>query len=241
MGTQGAAGKQTPSEDELPTRQDQDTLKPLDQNDPAKNNPRQTATQAASRWTSLAFSVGRGELLQWGLTLLLAVGITIPIVLLRDEIGQFSQYGYPGLFVLTFLGSAALFLGAPVFAFAMAAGAALNPITVGIIAGLGSALGELTGYLAGFGGNRLLQRQPFYATLETWMHRRGVLVIFLLGVIPNPIFDVGGVIAGASRVPMWQFVLAGWFGKSLRLMLLAYGGHFLLGGALLRWPGLAGG
>ena len=177
----------------------------------------------------------RNEYLKWAGWLLLAVGVTIPIVLLRDDIARFSQYGYPGLFVLTFLGSAALFLGAPVFAMAMAAGAALNPVLVGIIAGLGSALGELTGYLAGFGGNSLLRRQPFYETMEGWMHRRGVLVIFLLGLIPNPIFDVGGVIAGASRLPMWQFVIAGWVGKSLRLMLLAFAGHYLLGGELHPW------
>jgi uncharacterized membrane protein YdjX (TVP38/TMEM64 family) len=73
--------------------------------------------------------------------------------------------------------------------------------------------------------------------METWFQRRGVLVIFLLGLIPNPIFDVGGVVAGASRLPMWQFVLAGWAGKSLRLMLLAFAGHFLLGGELLPWLG----
>jgi membrane protein YqaA with SNARE-associated domain len=193
---------------------------------------RSVASPNAGEWLSY---LARNEYLKWAGWLVLAVGITIPIVLLRDEISRFSQYGYPGLFVLTFLGSAALFLGAPVFAMAMAAGAALNPILVGLIAGLGSALGELTGYLAGFGGHSLLRQKPFYQTMEGWMHRRGVLVIFLLGLIPNPLFDVGGVIAGASRLPMWQFVLAGWAGKALRLMALAFAGHFLLGGELRLW------
>jgi uncharacterized membrane protein YdjX (TVP38/TMEM64 family) len=59
------------------------------------------------------------------------------------------------------------------------------------------------------------------------MHQRGVLVIFILGLVPNPVFDVGGMIAGALKMPFWQFLLAAWAGKGLRLVILALGGQFL--------------
>jgi uncharacterized membrane protein YdjX (TVP38/TMEM64 family) len=53
-----------------------------------------------------------------------------------------------------------------------------------------------------------------------------VLVIFLLALVPNPAFDVGGMIAGALKMPVWQFVLAAWAGKGLRLVIFALGGEF---------------
>ena len=211
-----------------------DTLKQFDHPENVRGADTTPQSEASPRLVSLLLRHARGEYIKWGGTIALAVGLTIPIVLYRDQISEFSQYGYPGLFVFAFLASALLFLGAPVFALAIAAGAALNPIAVGLVAGLGSALGELTGYLAGFGGNSVLQRQPFYAQFEGWMQQRGTLAVFLLGLIPNPIFDVAGVIAGAVRMPLWKFVLAGWVGKSLRLIVLAYGGHLLLGGDLLQ-------
>ena len=60
------------------------------------------------------------------------------------------------------------------------------------------------------------------------MNKSGALVIFLLGAIPNPAFDAGGFIAGILRMPMWQFVVAAWLGKSLRFGVLAYLGLLTL-------------
>jgi len=108
-------------------------------------------------------------------------------------------------------------------------GGVLNPLAVGIAAGLGAALGELTGYLAGIGGRAVIERRGFYDRLEGWMRKGGPLVIFLLAAIPNPAFDVGGMMAGALRMPIWHFYLAAWAGKSVRFTLLAMGGQFLLG------------
>ena len=69
-------------------------------------------------------------------------------------------------------------------------------------------------------------------TAEIRMYERGSHVSFANCGLP---YYVGGVIAGASRLPMWQFVIAGWVGKSLRLMVLAFAGHYLLGGEWRPW------
>jgi len=162
---------------------------------------------------------------------LLAIGITVGVLLLRDRISpeQLRDYGYPGLFLISLIGNATVILPMPSFAVAFAMGGVLNPVAVGIVSGLGATLGEMTGYLAGVGGRAVIEKQPLYLRLERWMRKGGPLVIFLLAAIPNPAFDVGGMMAGALRMPAWQFFLAGWAGKSLRFTLLALGGRLLLG------------
>jgi membrane protein YqaA with SNARE-associated domain len=160
---------------------------------------------------------------------LVAVGVTVGIILLRDSIQRFAIYGYPGIFLISLVGNATVLLPAPSFAVVFAVGGALNPLVVGIVAGLGAALGEMTGYLAGIAGRSVIEKRALYDRLEGWMSKGGMLVVFLLAAIPNPAFDVGGMVAGTLRMPVWRFLLAGWAGKSLRFFLLALSGQFLLG------------
>jgi membrane protein YqaA with SNARE-associated domain len=186
-----------------------------------------TAELASSPPTTSA--VKKRRLLRSVAAVLAAVGITVGIILLRDHIKEFAVYGYPGIFVISFIGNATLILPAPSFAVVFAVGGALNPVAVGIVAGLGATLGELTGYLAGVGGRYVIENRDIFNRVQGWMQKGGVLVIFLLALIPNPAFDVGGIVAGAMKMPVWQFVLAAWAGKSIRFALLALSGQFLLG------------
>jgi membrane protein YqaA with SNARE-associated domain len=160
---------------------------------------------------------------------LASVGITLGIILLRGHIKEFAVYGYPGIFVISFIGNATLILPAPSFAVVFAVGGALNPLLVGVVAGLGATLGELTGYLAGVGGRYAIENRALFNRVERWMRKGGPLVIFILAVIPNPAFDVGGIVAGALKMPVWQFILAAWAGKTIRFTLLALSGQFLFG------------
>ena len=105
---------------------------------------------------------------------------------------------------------------------ACAAGVVYGPIGVGLVAGLGSALGELTGYMAGAGGKALIPQGQLYERLHHFMQRHGMAAIFLLAAIPNPIFDVGGIIAGALQMKGWKFLLAAALGKSIRLGVTAW-------------------
>jgi membrane protein YqaA with SNARE-associated domain len=160
---------------------------------------------------------------------LIAIGITVGIILARDYIKRFAVYGYPGVFLVSLLGNATIILPAPSYAIVFAVGGALNPLAVGIVAGLGAALGEMTGYLAGIGGRAVIEERAIYQRFESWIRKGGILVIFLLAVIPNPAFDVGGMVAGALKMPVWHFLLAAWAGKGIRFALLALSGQFLLG------------
>jgi membrane protein YqaA with SNARE-associated domain len=157
-----------------------------------------------------SFGLGRA------LSLLFVFGLTAGIILAWDEIERLGAYGYPAIFLISLLGNATIVFPAPSFALVAVAGVSLDPVAVGVVAGLGAALGEMTGYLAGYGGQNMLEDRPLYRRLEAWMQKSGSLVIFLLSAVPNPIVDIGGIIAGALRMPAWRFILAAWLGKSLR-------------------------
>lgn len=158
------------------------------------------------------------------LTVIAVIAITVFIFSIRDKVEQYSQYGYPGIFLLSILGNATIILPAPAFAIAFAAGAIFNPIGVALAAGAGSAIGELTGYMAGYSGRGVIARVEIYKKLEAWTEKYGGWTIFALAVIPNPFFDLGGLAAGALRMPVYVFLAWGFVGKTLRMLAIAYAG-----------------
>lgn len=138
-----------------------------------------------------------------------------------------GNYGYVGVFVITLLASGALILPVPYLGVIVVAGMFLNPIAVALVAGLGSALGELTGYVLGKTGRTVVPQTRWYAALENGMKRFGGPVIFVAAVVPNPFFDIAGILAGATKLPIWVFLPATFLGKTIRFFLLA-----ALGGSL---------
>ena len=156
---------------------------------------------------------------------------------------ELRRYGYLGVFLIPLIGSASFILPMPGLAVIATGGAFLDPvlglppwIVVGLLAGLGESLGELTGYAAGYGGRAVLHDRPFLRRLERWMHRQGSVVMFTMAVLPNPFFDVAGVIAGVVRMPLWKFFVAVLVGKIIKSMYVAGAGALGLS-IIERWVG----
>jgi membrane protein YqaA with SNARE-associated domain len=147
------------------------------------------------------------------------------------------QYGYPGITLIMFFSSATVLLPAPGFASVMAAGTIVNPWIVGPFAGLGSALGELTGYLVGIGSREALEKKrgKWWMRSEAWMRRHGVLTVFLFATIPNPFFDAIGVLAGSLGFSARRMFIACLIGNTLKYTSLALLGNSALG--LIRFFG----
>jgi membrane protein YqaA with SNARE-associated domain len=59
------------------------------------------------------------------------------------------------------------------------------------------------------------------------MKRWGSLTIFVLALIPNPLFDIAGAIAGLLRFPLWKFLLVGAAGRIPKHIFFAYSGVWL--------------
>ena len=124
------------------------------------------------------------------LSLILVVAITVYVFSIRDKAQELAIYGYPGIFLLSFLAYATVFLPAPGVAIVFTMGAVFNPLLVALVAGAGAALGELTGYLAGFSSQPVVERVKIYQRMVEWLKKYGPIAILVLSVIPNPFFDV---------------------------------------------------
>lgn len=83
-------------------------------------------------------------------------------------------------------------------------------------------MGELSGYMAGVGGQVWLTNLDWYRRLEGWIKKYNNWPIILLAFIPNPLFDMAGFIAGAAKMPLWKFLVLTWIGKIAKMLLFAY-------------------
>jgi membrane protein YqaA with SNARE-associated domain len=144
----------------------------------------------------------------------------------RDCVQELEQYGYAAVFLVGLVSNATLILPVPGLAVSSVMGGVLNPWVVGVVGGVSQALGELTGYMAGYSGQTWVDENRTYDHLARWIQRYGVLVIFVLAVIPNPVFDVGGMIAGALRLPLWKFLASCTAGKVIKNLLFALAGYY---------------
>jgi len=161
------------------------------------------------------------------LALIAVIIISIFIFSIRDQAKELARYGYPGIFLLSILANATVILPAPGIIFVFAMGAIFNPLGVAIAAGTGAAIGELSGYLAGFGGSAVVERMDLYMRMKNWMQMHphlSYLAILFLAFIPNPFFDLAGIAAGALRMNVFNFLLFCWIGKTAKMLLFAYAG-----------------
>ena len=141
-----------------------------------------------------------------------------------EKIDELQQFGYLGAFIISVTLNATLVLPAGNFVVMAAFGATLPSATlVGLVGGLGAAIGEITGYVAGYSGQSMIQRRKVYQRLERWVKKWGTLTIFLLSIAPL-FFDLAGLAAGALRFPFWKFFIATWLGRTILYIGIAWAG-----------------
>jgi membrane protein YqaA with SNARE-associated domain len=146
---------------------------------------------------------------------------------IRNRAQELAQYGYPGIFLLSILSNATILLPAPGILFVFAMGAVFSPLGVAIAAGLGAAIGELSGYLAGFSGQQVVENIQTYERIRTWMEKHkwlSYLAILVLAAVPNPFFDLAGIAAGTLKIPIFNFLFFCIIGKTMKMLFFAYAG-----------------
>lgn len=160
------------------------------------------------------------------LAVLAVIGITVYVYSIRNRVEEFAGLGYAGAFLIMLIANATVILPAPGVAVIFGMGGVLNPLGVALAAGVGGAFGELTGYLAGYGGQAAVENTQLYNRILPWVQKRGAWVILVLSAIPNPFFDVAGIAAGMTKIPVWQFMLACWVGQTIKMAMFAYAGAY---------------
>ncbi len=132
-----------------------------------------------------------------------------------------GNWGYLGIFLVTFVATASFILPIPYLLIVARAGMFLDPITVTLVAGVAGALGELTGYVIGASGRGLIPQNRLYEKANHWMVTYGFWCVAFFAFVPNPVFDAIGFAAGVLRYPLWKFVIACFLGKSLKFLMAA--------------------
>tara|TARA_R100000306_G_scaffold52011_1_gene48934 strand:- start:232 stop:813 length:582 start_codon:yes stop_codon:yes gene_type:complete len=164
-----------------------------------------------------------------GLITFVAMFIVFGAMLLATGKLDYQSIGYPGIWLVSLIGAGSMILPVPglaVICVGASPSVGLHPAMIGIVAGSGETLGEMTGYLAGLSGNTLLQKHRMYPKVRNWLIDRGAIVLFVLSVIPNPIFDLIGLAAGGIRYPLKKFLITIFIGKSIKSGGIAYACYF---------------
>jgi membrane protein DedA with SNARE-associated domain len=160
------------------------------------------------------------------LAILLVIGITAYIYSIRDHVKDYAVYGYPGIFLIALLANATVFVPAPGVAVVFAMGSIFNPLGVALAAGTGGAIGELTGYLAGFSGQAVVERMDVFSKINPWIQKYSGWTILVLAAVPNPFFDIAGIAAGIAKMPLRRFLLFCWMGQLIKMAMFAFAGAY---------------
>lgn len=177
---------------------------------------------------------------------ILIAGTAIPFAagwLSQDDL---EAFGYPGIFLANFFGTATGFVPVPGLTAAgqgliVAGSRTLNPFGVIIAGSLGMTLAESTAYATGAVVRGVTEERPMPigGRLGRWMHRvagwvdwlmarYGFATLLVLSAFPNPFFEFAGITAGAVRMNFWRFLVAVGIGKTTRVILLVVLGDALL-------------
>jgi membrane protein DedA with SNARE-associated domain len=191
-------------------------------------------------------SVIIGSLLAFVLAVVL--GTAIPFSFGWIDEGDLETFGYPGIFLANFFGTATVLIPVPGLT---AAGQALivqgprelnlNPIGVILAGASGMTLAEITAYASGAIGRGVAEERPmplggrigglmrrFARWIDWLMARYGFATLLVLSAVPNIFFEFAGITAGATRMHFWRFLLAVAIGKTIRVIALVVIGDALL-------------
>ena len=147
------------------------------------------------------------------------------LIYFREFLTSIGNWGYVTVFFVELANSSTVFVPTPGQAFTFSMGNMLNPLYLGVIGGVGSAIGEFTGYALGARTGSRIKCGRLFKRLETLTNNWGGLYLFMLAIIPGP-FEVAGVWAGAVRYSKLRFFLYVFLGKTLKVTGFALAGYF---------------
>ena len=150
--------------------------------------------------------------------LIFIVALSVVIFLFKDKLQNVSDISYLGVFILCLIANATVLLPAPSLMIAASSALILNPWLVALFASLGSTLGEFVGYAFGTMTKDLSPKfQRFLDKITSKIHNQTVLV-FVLAVLPIPLFDIVGIYSGGTKMNLIKFSVACFVGKFIKTL-----------------------
>jgi membrane protein YqaA with SNARE-associated domain len=173
----------------------------------------------------------RHQILRATGVLLLALLLNLAVIALpKHWFEGWGNLGYLGVFVVTLLANASVFVPVPYPGLVAKLATDLDVFGVAVLGAAGSAIGETTAFLVGRAGRDVVDQTRFYLWLKHQLRTptRSFVILFLLSAPPNPFFDVAGLTAGSLGVPFPIFVAATFSGRIVRMLILATAGQSFL-------------
>jgi len=147
------------------------------------------------------------------------------------------QYGYLGIFFISLLGATSVIIPIPssVVIFILGglpgpSGFLFEPLFIAVAAGSGAAIGELSGYLIGLGGRKVIG-EKYKKKMDILMklfQRFGPIVIFAFALTPLP-DDLLFIPLGVMRYKILNAFIPALLGKFLSNLIIAYAGRLSIG------------
>jgi membrane protein YqaA with SNARE-associated domain len=149
-------------------------------------------------------------------------------LVLLEWMEQFAlQFGYLGVFLISLVGAMSVIIPIPYTLVIYLLGSVLDPLLVAVSGGLGSALGEFSGYVLGYYGRVVLskERRRKMDYMMKVFHRYGFAAIFLFALTPLP-DDLLFIPLGIMRYRFLKAFVPAFLGKMLMCFILAYSGRW---------------
>lgn len=136
------------------------------------------------------------------------------------------QYGYFGIFLISLIGALSIFFPIPYTVVIFTLGATFEPVWIAVVAGVGSTVGEFSGYLIGFGGRKVIG-EKYKKKMEFLMKlfdKFGPIIIFLFALTPLP-DDLLFIPLGVIRYSLIRALIPALIGKICMNFIIAYSGR----------------
>ena len=147
------------------------------------------------------------------------------------------QYGYLGIFLISLIGAMSIFVPIPYPVVIFILGGVkdtlgnwvFDPFLIALAAGLGSAIGEFSGYLLGMGGRKVIsdkykKKMDFITKL---FKKYGSVAIFVFALTPLP-DDLLFIPLGVMRYSLLRAFVPALLGKFFSNLIIAYSGRLSL-------------
>lgn len=171
------------------------------------------------------------------LAIVALVVLNVAIYLAPIDYSGLGGLAYAGAFLITLVANAAIVVPVPYIPIvAHIVATAGSPAAVVLLAATGSTLGESVAFWVGRAEADLLTGHPWAGRLRRFLSRElyAGLFLFLFAVPLNPIFDVGGLAAGALGIGFRTFFVAVLLGRVVRFTVIALIAFGLVGALAIR-------
>jgi membrane protein YqaA with SNARE-associated domain len=167
------------------------------------------------------------------------IGLSVFLIYNHEYVVKLEHHGYLGLFLISLLAGSPLPIPTPSMILTFTLGSILNPLYIGLVAGMGNTIGNIFLYYTGRNGMKAFkdnnqpdsrigrvmksERVSRLVASKSWGE---MAVVFLMFINPIPVTTPLVFAMGAARFNLTKFLVICWTSKTVQGLLLAYFGHF---------------